>query len=111
MSVEAIIASMTKGVGWLPFILASGDRRLQFNTQRMIEAVIIGLAIALVGYMTVVPRLEERLAYITDMVKEVKIQNDQHMTNGHPYTTMQEIKSLNARVQRLEQERDMRSHK
>lgn len=79
---------------------------MQINTQRLIEAVIIGLCIAMVGYLTVVPRLEERLEAMQETIRDVRDQNLRHMQNGHPYSTTEQIRAIDARVQRLEKKGD-----
>lgn len=116
MSIEALIAHLAKPE-WLPFFLVvqKGQEKMQFNLQRMIEAVIIGLSIAAVGYLTVVPRLEERqiateerqIATIS-MIKEVKEQNLRHLQQGHmeQFRMLEQMKAIDARVIRLEKQRD-----
>ena len=107
MSLEALFAAVTKSA-WLPFVLVThkGEEKMQFNTQRMIEAVIIGLCIALVGYLTVVPRLEERLTAVQASIDEVKHQNQRHMGDGHPWPGLEKMRSIERRVDRLEKQKD-----
>lgn len=109
MSIEALLASLSKSA-WLPFVLVvhKGEQKMQLNTQRMIEAVIIGMCIALVGYLTVVPRLEERLEAVQESIRDVKEQNSRHSQQGHSYqfTLMEQMRALDARVIRLEKQKD-----
>lgn len=48
----------------LPFVIAVGGPRMrvQLSYQRIIEAVVIGAVLAGIGYIAVIPRLEERVS-------------------------------------------------
>ena len=71
MSIEAAIASLAKGAGWLPFILTAGqDTKL--NTQRLLEAGVIGIVMAFIGFVAIVPRLEERIDRVLQGQLEAK---------------------------------------
>lgn len=46
----------------LPFVSAAAPAGLQVSTQRLFEAAVIGAVLAGLGYVMVIPRLEERVA-------------------------------------------------
>lgn len=58
---EVIEHVMTILAGKVPFFMATGQQKLVLNGQRLVEAAIIGGVLALLGYIFVVPRLEERI--------------------------------------------------
>jgi hypothetical protein len=66
MSLEALLAGLGKGA-FVPFFLVTNkDEKMQVNTQRIIEAVVIGAVMAFIGFIAIVPRLEERIDRVLD---------------------------------------------
>lgn len=45
---------------------------MQLSMQRVVEAVVIGGVLALIGYGTIIPRLEERMNLIRDDISDLK---------------------------------------
>lgn len=79
----------------LPFVTmaAKGNRmRAQVSVQGIIEAVITGLALALVGYVLIIPRLETRIDNIEDNLGRIEESVNQ----------LRELRDQDIRDQRLQ---------
>lgn len=86
---------LTIVAGKVPFfIMTNAQQKPVLNGQRLVEAAIIGGVLALLGYVFVVPRLEERITSIQEDVRELKRSVTGHLENGHP--------GMNARIHNLE---------
>lgn len=86
---------LTIVAGKVPFFMATGQQKTVLNGQRLLEAAMIGGVLALLGYVFVVPRLEERITAIQDDVRELKRSVNNHLEGGHP--------GIRARIYNLEQ--------
>ena len=93
----------------LPFLMTTnggGGLKVEVRMQRVIEAAVIAAVLAAIGYIAIIPRLEERIEVVRHDVEEVKnmIGNNNRLIVDHLQSGGHT--SLERRVNRLENNQD-----